>query len=84
MKPYRDIIHYENFYYDNRWRLQGIQTDFSFEFDRFIRSLDFDFFVTRPRGSSQINETNYSSDLMLSGGSIVSKLTKDLHFQLTI
>ena len=28
-KPYRDIIHYENFYIDNRWRLQGIQTDFS-------------------------------------------------------
>ena len=80
MKPYRDIIHYENFYYDNRWRLQGIQTDFSFEFDRFIRSLDFDLFVTRPRGSSQINETNYSSDLILSGGSIVSKINKRLTF----
>ena len=26
LKPYRDIIHYENFYIDNRWRLQGIQT----------------------------------------------------------
>ena len=80
LKPYRDIIHYENFYYDNRWRLQGIQTDFSFEFDRFIRSLDFDLFVTRPRGSSQINETNYSSDVMLSGGSIVSKINKRLTF----
>ena len=28
-KPYRDIIHYENFYAENRWRLHGIQTDFS-------------------------------------------------------
>ena len=27
-KPYRDIIHYENFYAENRWRLHGIQTDF--------------------------------------------------------
>ena len=78
LKPYRDIIHYENFYTENRWRLQGIQTDFSFEFDRFIRSLSFDLFVTRPRGSSQINETTYSSDLLLSGGSMVSQINKRL------
>ena len=67
LKPYRDIIHYENFYIDNRWRLQGIQTDFSFKFDRYIRNLDFDFFISRPNGSSQINETTYTSDLLLSG-----------------
>ena len=78
LKPYRDIIHYENFYTENRWRLQGIQTDFSFEFDRFIRNLGFDFFITRPRGSSQINETTYMSDLLLSGGSIVSDINKRL------
>ena len=36
LKSYRDIIHYENFYTENRWRLQGIQTDFSFEFERTI------------------------------------------------
>ena len=48
-KSYRDIIHYENFYTDNRWRLQGIQSDFSLEFDRFIRTLEFDFFITRPK-----------------------------------
>ena len=78
LKPYRDIIHYENFYTENRWHLQGIQTDFSFEFDRFIRSLGFDFFVTRPSGSSQINETTYSSDLLLSGGSMISEINKRL------
>ena len=78
LKPYRDIIHYENFYTENRWRLQGIQTDLSFEFDRFIRNLGFDFFITRPRGSSQINETTYSSDLLLSGGSMVSEINKRL------
>ena len=76
LKPYRDIIHYENFYTENRWRLQGIQTDFSYEFDRYIRSLEFDFFVTRPRGSSQINETTYSSDLLLSGGSVFADINK--------
>ena len=77
-KPYRDIIHYENFYTENRWRLHGIQTDFSYKFDRFIRSLSFDFFITRPRGSNQINETTYSSDLLLSGGSMISEINKRL------
>ena len=76
LKPYRDIIHYENFYTENRWRLQGIQTDFSFEFDRYIRSLSVDFFVTRPSGSRQINENTYSSDFLLSGGSILSEINK--------
>ncbi len=78
LKFYRDIIHYENFYIENRWRLQGIQTDFSFKFDRFIRNLDVDFFVTRPRGSFQINESNYSSDLIFSGGSMLSNINKRL------
>ena len=78
LKSYRDIIHYENFYSENRWRLHGIQTDFSYNFDRYIRSLNFDFFVTRPRGSNQINETTYSSDLLLSGGSIISEINKRL------
>ncbi|MAJ98305.1 MAG: hypothetical protein CBE48_003280 [Flavobacteriales bacterium TMED288] len=77
-KPYRDIIHYENFYIENRWRLQGIQTDFSYEFDRFIRNLSFDLFVTRPSGSSQISETTASSDLLLSGVSMVSEINKRL------
>ena len=80
IKHYRDIIHYENFYTQNRWRLQGIQTDFSFKFDRYIRNLGFDFFVTRPSGSSQINETTYSSDLLLSGGSIFSEISRKLTF----
>ena len=82
LKPYRDIIHYENFYIDNRWRLQGIQTDFSFKFDRYIRHLDFDFFISRPNGSSQINETTYTSDILLSGGSIFCKINKKLSLSL--
>ena len=80
-KPYRDIIHYENFYTENRWRLQGLQTDFSLRFDRFIRTLEFDFFITRPRGSTQLSSNIYSPDLLLSGGSIVAKITKKLTFE---
>ena len=77
-KSYRDIIDYENFYTDNRWRLQGLQTDFSFDFDRLIRTLEFDFFITRPSGSTQLTNSTYSSDVLLSGGSVVSKLNKEI------
>ena len=28
LKPYRDIIHYENFYTENRWRLQEFKLIF--------------------------------------------------------
>ena len=36
--------------------------------------------MTRPRGSSQINESMYSSDLLL-GGSIISKINKNNIFR---
>ena len=51
--------------------MQGLQFDFSFEFDRFIRSLEYDFFITRPRGSFSISDTYYLSDQILSGGSMI-------------
>ena len=80
-RPYTDIVHYENFYTENRWRLQGLQTDFSFKFDRFIRTLEFDFFITRPRGSSQLSSSSYSPDLLLAGGSMFSKISNKLFFE---
>ena len=75
---YKEIVDYENFYFENRWRLQGIQTNFSYKFDRFIRTIEFDLFTTRPRGSSQINSVSntFISDMLISGGSMVSKLNK--------
>ena len=76
LKSYRDIICYENFYSEKRWRLQGIQTDFCSHLR--LALLAFDFFLTRPIGSSQINETTYTSDLLLSGGSMVSEISKRL------
>jgi len=78
---YRDIIHYENFYLDNRWRLQGLQTDFSYEFDRFIETIEFDFFITRPRGSSSIGNGVTQSDMLISGGTMTSKISKNLTFE---
>jgi len=82
LNPYMDIIHYENFYIDNRWRLQGIQTDFSYEFDRFIRTFEVDMFITRPRGSVQLNNNSFSPDLILGGGSLSSKISNNLFFEL--
>ena len=78
---YRDIRVYENFYVDNRWRLQGLQTDFSFAFDRFIRTLEFDGFITRPRGSSLISGSLYSSDLLLGGGTVRSVINPSLSWE---
>jgi hypothetical protein len=78
---YRDIVHYENFYLDNRWRLQGLQTDFSYEFDRFIETIEFDFFITRPRGSSSIGNGITQSDMLISGGTMTSKISKNLTFE---
>ena len=75
---YRDIICYENFYFDDRWRMQGIQFDFSYNFDRFLKSLEYDFFITRPRGSSAISESLYLSDLLMAGGSMILDLNHGL------
>ena len=75
-QPYRDVIDYENFYGDNRWRLQGLQTDFSIQFARFIRTLSFDAFITRPRGSVLTSSGTYLSDRLLGGASAVADITK--------
>lgn len=78
---YRDVIHYENFYLENRWRLQGLQTNFSYEFDRFVETLEFDFFVTRPRGSYTLGFNTTQSDMVLSGASMISKISKKIIFE---
>ena len=75
-QPYRDVIDYENFYGDNRWRLQGLQTDFSLQFARFIRTLAMDAFITRPRGSVLTSSGTYLSDRLLGGASVVADITK--------
>ena len=74
----------KNFYEENRWRLQGLQVDFSYKFDRFIRTLEFDFFTTRPRGSSQINSAlnTFQSDMLLSGATIYSKISNSISAEL--
>ena len=51
-KFYRDYVNYENYYQSNYHRLQGLQTNFSYNMYNFIEQLDFDGFYcknTRPR-----------------------------------
>lgn len=83
-RAYRDIVRYENFYQDNRWRMQGLQTDFSMRFDRGIRTLEFDAFLTRPRGALSLTNTLFTPDLLMGGGGVVSQLdaktTAGLHW----
>ena len=64
--------------------MQGLQVDFSYNFDRFIRTLEFDLFTTRPRGSSQLNGAlnTFQSDMLLSGGTINSQISKSISTEL--
>ena len=41
---YREYINYENYYIKNYWRLQGIQTNFSYNMYKFIEQIDLDIF----------------------------------------
>ena len=78
---YQQIRHYENFYQENSWRLQGLQADFSFAFDRFVRTLAFDAFITRPRGSTQVSNGIHTSDALIGGGSAIARLTPKLSWE---
>ncbi len=76
--PYSDIVNYENFYQDENWRLQGMQTNFTVEFTRFIRAIDFDGFIARNRGAVWLGKP----DELFAGSSIKLRQSKafDLGF----
>ncbi len=77
-RPYSDIVDYENFYRDDTWRLQGMQTNFTLNFTRFIRAIDFDGFVARNRGAAWLG----APDELFAGSSIKLRQSKafDLGF----
>ena len=70
--PYGDIIDYENFYLNNDWRLQGMQTNFTLQFNRFIRAIDMDAFVARNRGAVWLG----APDELFGGASLLLKQSK--------
>ena len=69
-QAYRDLIEYENFYYKNYWRMQGIQSNLSYSFYNNIKSLELDGFLSRVRGGEWLGQPEL---LMLGGTSRISK-----------
>lgn len=44
----REVLNYENYYFENYWRRQGAQAEFGFDLDnKFYRELNFNLFSTR-------------------------------------
>ncbi len=75
-KFYRDFVNYENYYQSNYWRLQGIQTNFSYNMYNFIEQIDFDAFATRIRGLEWLGKP----ELLMLGGSTVITLNNKINF----
>ena len=69
-KFYRDFINYENFYQSNHWRLQGFQTNFSYNMYNLIEQIDIDGFTARVRGLEWLGDP----ELLMLGGSAVFRL----------
>lgn len=45
----RDVVHYDMFYIDNQWRMQGGKVNFGLDFGSVIQGIDFQGFLTRQR-----------------------------------
>ena len=63
----RSLVSYENFFVDNRWRMQGAQANVTFRGDRGLERFVIDGYVTRPLGSRQLSEGSYTPDRVLAG-----------------
>ena len=73
-QAYRDLIEYENFYLDNYWRMQGLQSNFSYTFYNNIKSVEADVFASRVRGVEWLGEP----ELLMLGGTSLIKLENSL------
>ena len=74
-KFYRDYVNYENYYQSNYHRLQGLQTNFTYNMYNFIEQLDFDGFTARIRGLEWLGKP----ELLMLGGSAVVKLSNKIN-----
>ena len=72
---YRDYVNYENYYQSNYHRLQGLQTNFSFNMYNFIEQLDFDAFTARVRGIEWLGKP----ELLMLGGSAMVRLSNKIN-----
>ena len=74
-KFYRDFVNYENYYQSNYWRLQGIQTNFSYNMYNFVEQLDVDGFTARVRGLEWLGKP----ELLMLGGSAAIRLSNKIN-----
>jgi hypothetical protein len=74
-KFYRDYVNYENYYQSNYHRLQGLQTNFSYNMYNFIEQLDFDAFTARVRGVEWLGKP----ELLMLGGSAIVRLSNKIN-----
>ena len=74
-KFYRDYVNYENYYQSNYHRLQGLQTNFSYNMYNFIEQLDFDAFTARVRGIEWLGKP----ELLMLGGSAMVRLSNKIN-----
>ena len=72
---YRDYVNYENYYQSNYHRLQGLQTNFSYNMYNFIEQLDFDAFTARVRGIEWLGKP----ELLMLGGSAMVRLSNKIN-----
>ena len=72
---YRDYVNYENYYQSNYHRLQGLQTNFSYNMYNFIEQLDFDAFTARVRGVEWLGKP----ELLMLGGSAMVRLSNKIN-----
>ena len=72
----RDIVHYDMFYIDNMWRMQGAKVSFGLELDKYIKGIDFKGFITRQRPTDGIAQP----ERLYGGGSIHIQQSENLSF----
>ena len=62
----RSVVHYENFNFGNKWRMQGAHAQASIKFNKIIEKINFRAFATRPRPTNYLNVP----DRIFAGGRI--------------
>ena len=71
---YKEYVNYENHYMKNYWRLQGIQTNFSYNMYSFLEQIDLDAFSSRIRGSQWLGDP----ELLMFGSTVLIRLNDKL------
>ncbi|MFN6945800.1 MAG: hypothetical protein ACK4ND_12705 [Cytophagaceae bacterium] len=68
----RSVVHYENFNFGNKWRVQGFNTSAAFQYEKGIERLGFRAFATRPRRTDFLA----TPDRIFMGGRVDVKQSK--------